>query len=561
MLKLIKRSRRSYSAITTLIAAASGAVLVTVVTGLLVYNNTQQLISANKWVEHTQEVLSTLQRASLLTERVEYRSRLFLLTGDEDQLNRARTAANQLVTSSTHLKTLVPDRSDQNINAEKLASGSDELVKALDGFNKQSELPALEIQHFQQIISLMTDTEQSLLKQRDERSQRSIFTSVTTEAGAVGLWLLTSAVLLAFLVRDAIRRERVERQMKFTNQHLEQSVKALEDRAQEAALLTAARDELQLCMDVHQLYASAARRFSLLFPETSGSLCMIDNSRQVVEVVSFWGTTTVDDFSPPEACCGLRSGQPRWRQSGLSEIHCTHFTGEAPECYLCVPIAAHGTTLGMLYVQCASDAIVEAVNRRMDGLRQLLQIMAMAVATLNLQSKLENQSIRDALTGLFNRHFMQISLDRELSRAARKKQTLAVLMLDMDHFKRFNDTHGHAAGDAGLQGLANVLKSSIRPEDIACRYGGEEFTILLPDITIEGAYQRAETILQAVSHMSVSVGSQTYSEFTISIGIALYPNDGETQEQLLRRADEALYRSKRQGRNQATLYENVTVTR
>ncbi|WP_058189714.1 sensor domain-containing diguanylate cyclase [Terracidiphilus gabretensis] len=561
MAKLIKRSRRSYSAITTLIAAASGAVLVTVVTGLLVYNNTQQLISANKWVEHTQEVLSTLQRASLLTERIEYRSRLFLLTGDEDQLNRARTAANQLVTSATHLKTLVSDNPDQAGNVEKLANGSDELVKALDGFNKQSELPTLEIQHCQQIVSVMTDTEQSLLKQRDERSQRSIFTSVTTEAGAVGLWLLTSAVLLAFLVRDAMRRERVERKIKFTNQHLEQSVKALEDRAQEATLLTAARDELQLCMDVQQLYGSASRRLSFLLPETSGSLCMIDNSRQVVEVVSFWGTTTVDDFNPPEACCGLRSGQPRWRQPGLSEIHCTHFTGEAPECYVCVPIAAHGSTLGVLYVQCADEAAVQAVNRRMDGLRQLLQILAMSVATLNLQSKLENQSIRDALTGLFNRHFMQISLDRELSRAARKKQSLAVLMLDMDHFKRFNDTHGHAAGDAGLQGLANVLKSSIRPEDIACRYGGEEFTILLPDITVEAAYQRAETILQAVSHMSVSVGSQTYSAFTISIGIALYPNDGETPEQLLRCADEALYRSKRQGRNQATIYENIPTTR
>jgi diguanylate cyclase (GGDEF)-like protein len=310
---------------------------------------------------------------------------------------------------------------------------------------------------------------------------------------------------------------------------------------------------------VRQVYQLATRRFSLLLPETSGCLCMIDNSRQTVEVVSSWGTTTVDDFSPPEACCGLRSGQQRWRQPGLSEIHCSHFTEKAPERYLCSPIVAHGNAIGVLYVQCEDDAGIQAVNQRMDGLRQLVQITAMAVAALNLQSRLENQSIRDALTGLFNRYFMQISLERELSRAARKKQALAVLMLDVDHFKRFNDTYGHAAGDAALQGIANILKSNIRPEDIACRYGGEEFTILLPDITMSSAYERAQGIVDAVSRLSITYGMQTYTEFTISIGVALYPNDGGSLELLLRRADEALYRSKRQGRNQVSLYEAIAV--
>jgi diguanylate cyclase (GGDEF)-like protein len=555
MPKLIKRSRRPYSAVTTLTAAAAGAVLVSIVTGLLVYSDTRLLMTANNWVEHTQEVLSTLQRASLLTERVEYRSRFFLLAGDEDQLNRARTAANQLGTSVAHLKALVADSPVQTANAQKLEAGADELIKALNGFSRQSQAPELEIQRCQQTISLMTDREQLLLKERNEKSQSRFFTSVSGEILTIGLWLLTSATLLAFLLRDALRRQRVEKRMVLTNQHLEHSVKELEDRAQESVLLTAARDELQLCMDVHQLYNSAARRFSLLLPGTSGCLCMIDNSRQTVEVVSSWGTIAVDDFSPPEACCGLRSGQPRWRQPGLSEIHCTHFTGEAPERYLCNPIVAHGNALGVLYVQCPDDTAVQAVNQRMDGLRQLVQIAAMAVATLNLQSKLENQSIRDALTGLFNRYFMQISLDRELSRAARRKQPLAVLMIDVDHFKRFNDTYGHAAGDAALKGIANVFQSSIRPEDIACRYGGEEFTILLPDTVAEVAFQRAEGILEAVSRLSVTLAAQTFSEFSISVGVALYPRDGEASDQLLRRADEALYRSKRQGRNQVSLYE------
>jgi diguanylate cyclase (GGDEF)-like protein len=198
---------------------------------------------------------------------------------------------------------------------------------------------------------------------------------------------------------------------------------------------------------------------------------------------------------------------------------------------------------------------VSAVNQRMDGLRQLLQLTGMAIATLNLRTKLENQSIRDSLTGLFNRHFMQISLERELSRAARRKQTLAVFMMDLDHFKKFNDTYGHAAGDTVLKAVSEIFRSSIRTEDIACRYGGEEFTIMMPDVTQAVAIERAESIRRAVASLRVPLDKENYAEFSISIGLALYPEDGETADLLLRRADLALYRAKRSGRNQVAQYE------
>jgi diguanylate cyclase (GGDEF)-like protein len=211
----------------------------------------------------------------------------------------------------------------------------------------------------------------------------------------------------------------------------------------------------------------------------------------------------------------------------------------------------------MLYVQCQTAEQVIAVNQRMDGLRQLVQLTGMAIATLNLRTKLENQSIRDSLTGLFNRHFMQISLERELSRAARRKQTLAVFMLDLDHFKKFNDTFGHAAGDTVLKEIAEIFRSSIRTEDIACRYGGEEFTIMVPDVTPTIALQRAESIRRAVAGLRVPLDKEVYAEFTVSTGVAFYPEDGETADLLLRRADLALYRAKRSGRNQVAQYEAI----
>jgi len=229
----------------------------------------------------------------------------------------------------------------------------------------------------------------------------------------------------------------------------------------------------------------------------------------------------------------------------------------SPERYHCRPIVAHGNTIGILYVECESDEIVRQVNNHMDAMRQLIQITALAVATLNLRTKLENQSIRDSLTGLFNRHFMQISLEREMSRSHRRKQIMAVLMLDVDHFKPFNDTHGHAAGDAVLKAFAEVFKSNIRAEDIACRYGGEEFTIILPDSTVKGACDRAESIVSAVGTLKVHVGQHIFDGFGVSIGVAFYPGDGDTYEELLQRADAALYEAKRSGRNQVSLFEKA----
>jgi diguanylate cyclase (GGDEF)-like protein len=547
----------SRSPVAMLIAAACGAVLFTLIAGALVYNTTEKLIAANQWVEHTEEVLSSLQRASLLTERVEYRARLYLLTGDEEQLNRAQTAVVLLNTTASHLRILVADNRTQDANVENLSACAATLKKIFNDYQPHSRPPEMAIQQCQQTIGFMTDEEQMLLNQRNQGSQRSSFASILTEIAFVALSLVTLLVLFGFLMRDAIQRQRSNKQTEVTNERLAQNIQALQDRAHESSLLTAARDEIQLAVDLKQVYQVSATALSRLLPGAAGCLCMINNSRQVVEVVGSWGDVAVEDFSPPEACCGLRSGQARWRLPGLSEIDCTHFIESAPACYLCQPIAAHGDTLGILFVQCENDAVIRSVQHRADGVTQLVQIIGMAVATLNLQNKLENQSIRDPLTGLFNRHFMQMSMERELARAMRRKQTLAVLMIDVDHFKRFNDAYGHLAGDAALQAIADIFKTGVRAEDIACRYGGEEFTLILPDTTADGAYARAESLRTAVEKLTVPFDSQTYSDFTISIGMAFFPTDGEACDLLLRHADLALYRSKRLGRNQISLYETT----
>jgi len=553
------RSGRSVSgnAVAIIIAAFIGAVLFTLGAGAVLYLNTQKLTAAAERVQHTQEVLSSLQRASLLAERVLYRTRIYAASSDEDELNMARGAANNLVTSSAHIRTLIADNPNQSANSQSLFACASNLSEMMKRFSPRSTLPTTEVQECQKTISLMSDQEQLLLNERTAHSKNRLLTSISTEFFLIPISILCLIILFALLLRDAVVLQRNAAAAQRVNDDLARSVQALEETARESELMIACRNELQLCVEVKQVYETAARSFSRLLPESSGCLYMINNSRNHVEAVSSWGTPSHDDFSQPESCCALRSGQPRWRQPGVSEIHCSHFSTQAPERYHCRPIVAYGNTIGLLYVECPSAESVTRVNGHMDAMRQLIQITALAIATLNLRAKLENQSIRDSLTGLFNRHFMQISLEREMTRARRRKQIMAVLMLDADHFKSFNDTHGHAAGDAVLKAFADVFQSNIRSEDIACRYGGEEFTIILPDTTVKGACDRAESILSAISDLKIATGHQTFDGLSISIGIAFFPGDGVTAEELLLHADAALYDAKHNGRNQVCLYERA----
>jgi diguanylate cyclase (GGDEF)-like protein len=190
----------------------------------------------------------------------------------------------------------------------------------------------------------------------------------------------------------------------------------------------------------------------------------------------------------------------------------------------------------------------------MSSVRQLTQLTAIGIATLQLRTELEHRSICDPLTELFNRSFMQSSLERELARAKRNGQaSLAVLMLDVDHFKKFNDQFGHSAGDDVLKQVAGLFRRFTRAEDILCRYGGEEFTIIMPDITTQAAVARGERLRQEVAQLSQQPSNQKFELISISVGIALYPQDGTSSVELLCRADEALYRAKRAGRDRVML--------
>lgn len=171
------------------------------------------------------------------------------------------------------------------------------------------------------------------------------------------------------------------------------------------------------------------------------------------------------------------------------------------------------------------------------------------------QHALLEQSVRDHLTGLFNRRYMEATLERELLRAIRKDLPLGLIMLDVDDLKRFNDTWGHAAGDEALRQLGSLLLNQVRGEDIPCRYGGDEFILILPDASPEVTLQRAEQIAKLARWSYLKLDGQTLSAVTLSIGVAVFPEHGETSTAILKAADAALYRAKHAGRNRVSMAE------
>jgi len=170
-------------------------------------------------------------------------------------------------------------------------------------------------------------------------------------------------------------------------------------------------------------------------------------------------------------------------------------------------------------------------------------------ALVKSEALLREQSVRDHLTGLFNRRYMEETLERELLRASRKQLSLGIIMLDVDDFKRFNDTYGHAAGDTILRELGNMLLTYVRGEDIPSRYGGDEFIIVLLDASRDVIRERAELLRQNVHNFHIQLEGQTLEAVTLSLGIAVFPEDGSTRAAILKAADDALYCAKREGRD------------
>lgn len=373
-------------------------------------------------------------------------------------------------------------------------------------------------------------------------------TKFPLEASASQLELVTGKAL-TLILRDLTQRLQTEETLQKANEKLTRWVKELEARNQEIVLLGEMSNILQACLTTEEAYHTVAQLIDPLFPNMSGAVFVMSNSKQLLSAVASWGDASASTemvFTPNE-CWGLRRGRSHLIESSHSAIKCKHSHHDSPNVEsLCVPMMAQGEALGVLYLTGAKGLLTKAKQQLAITVAEQI---ALALANLKLHEALQQQSIRDPLTSLFNRRYLEESLEREVSRAERKEQSLGIIMLDVDHFKRFNDTFGHDAGDTLLRELGLFLTKNIRGSDIACRFGGEEFLIILPEASLEVTVQRAELIREGIKHLNLHNRNQQLGTITVSLGVAIFPQNGMTGEIVIQAADTALYQAKALGRD------------
>ncbi len=325
----------------------------------------------------------------------------------------------------------------------------------------------------------------------------------------------------------------------------------LERVTRETSLLNEMGDLFQSCLTMEEAFLVINRSARRLFPTESGALCIQNPTKGMVEAVAFWGeTTSCEPVFAAEECWALRRGRVHIAEEPSAGLLCRHVSQVPWTSYLCIPMMAQGETLGVLNLQAGRP------GERLTAAQQQLAITVaeqagLALANLKLRETLRSQSMRDPLTGLYNRRYMDEMLERELYRVQRKQSSLSLIMLDLDHFKQFNDRLGHAAGDTLLRALGGLLTTRVRREDIPCRYGGEEFVVILPEATLEIAQRRAEMLREEVRQLSLE--GEAHGPITLSLGVSSYPQHGRNVAVLLRVADQALYRAKNEGRDRVVV--------
>ncbi|MGH7254198.1 MAG: diguanylate cyclase, partial [Nitrospirales bacterium] len=354
------------------------------------------------------------------------------------------------------------------------------------------------------------------------------------------------------IVRDMTARKQADELLGQTNDMLQERVMELERVTREITLLSEFGEFLQACDSSDEAFQVIIRFAKQLFPHDQGWLAMVGESRQVFETVAAWPTTeALGQVVGPGDCWALRRGRLHLLEDMASGTVCSHLGRTDPAASVCLPLVAQGETLGLLHLNRARDGVPGPINHQLAS--TVCEHLALALGNLKLREALQKLSVRDSLTGLFNRRYMEESLERELSRAQRTRRSLGVIMVDLDHFKRVNDRHGHDAGDVVLREVASFLQRTSRKGDIACRYGGEEFILILPEATKEGTLQRARQLRQAVKLLKFQHRGEPLGPISISAGVGLFPLHGKTGEEVLHQADAALYRAKAEGRDRVLL--------
>lgn len=540
------------------------AVALLVAVGAVVSVGVQGYLRDIEWVTHTHDNLDQIAQLYARTKDAESAQRGYLITGHSDFLGEFYAAKPDLVRRAAALARAVSDNRDQSDRVSALADLIRRRMETAEAVLAEYEAKGAEAaqrmvrdntgkQLMDEIatLALQIDAEERrLLVERRAVVDKSSLGLQTAALGGIAASILLICLVFGFILRENRVRLLAERRTEESSIELANTVMQLRRIGNDTEELRHYAGMLQSCRGVDEAMQITQQSFANLMPDLGGAVYLHRASQNLTEARMRWGELAADSAPVlhPDDCWALRRGQ----LYAVPDLHraskCAHVeapAGRDPVSTLCLPLAAQGETLGFLYITGSGQGAIEAEGVAVSAAEQL----SLALCNLRLQESLRIQSIRDPLTSLYNRRYLEESLEREVVRCGRRNLPLAVMMLDIDHFKRFNDAHGHDGGDALLVQFAAMLQSMCRGEDIACRFGGEEFTLILPETAAATAAARAEQIRAAAEGLRVAHQKSQLSPVTVSIGVAMFPRDGGTGAELLRTADVALYRAKHEGRN------------
>ena len=357
-------------------------------------------------------------------------------------------------------------------------------------------------------------------------------------------------------IRDITARKHAEVLAQTTKDELLALVNELQWRDREMHLLNHMNELLLSCKTLSEAYQVITLMAGDLFSGQNGGLAILHDMDKHLDLVARWGNEAIMEstFSLDD-CWGLRRGQLHEVGDPQTGLLCRHFLHPPKAGYLCLPLTVQGETLGILFLM---DNATQRGRHQLDR-KQLAETVGetikLSLSNLRLRDELRQQAIHDPLTELYNRRYLEETLARDLFQVQRRNAPLCVVMLDLDGFKQFNDSFGHGAGDSVLRGFGRALHDHLRKSDISCRYGGDEFVLVLPDSTIADTQERLEQIRLFLKEFQIHYGEQTLHMITLSAGIAQTPEHGITAAELLQAADKAMYAAKQAGGDRIVVCE------
>lgn len=344
-------------------------------------------------------------------------------------------------------------------------------------------------------------------------------------------------------IRDITDRKEME-------ETLHRAFAGLQRHDRRMGLLHEMNDKL-LCVESRkEICAVIVDSAEKLFPSCSGVLAICPENTCEFKIVSSWGIDFDMNLSfTLNDCWALQGKLPHKVCDPSQSLGCKIFQGKNSEPHFCLPLIAQGETIGLLQILSPGNVSTAQLDELYNFAITMSETITLALSNLMLREALREEAIRDPLTGLFNRRYLEETLNVSLRQHQRTNEPLTVAMLDLDHFKSYNDKYGHEAGDVVLKEIGALLRNSLRGGDIACRYGGEELTIILSGATLKHAMPRLDSIREMIMNLSIHSRGRDLPKITVSIGISEAKPDETDSANILKRADVALYQAKQQGRN------------